>query len=141
MDMESGHLTELSSNLLHTDGTHSYNLRVVEQQDQGGTTKLMFGIGEFWLCDNSNRAYMSRKHNVYLPISVWPKLVALGRHVEQFTSEASKCSAQSDRVTPTDSVDNNSNVKSPVDEADLLRTTAETYSNCASASKSIQIRC
>ena len=90
-------MTEFSSDPLHTGVTRSYNLGVGEHQDQGGTTKLAFAIGEFWPC-GSGRAYMWHKHNVYLPISASPKLVAF---VEQVVRKAFKRSPQSDGITLT----------------------------------------
>ena len=80
MDTEGGHLGELAGNLPHTEGTYSYNRRVVEHQDHGGTTRLMLGVGEFWLCDNKNRAYMSGEHNAYIciPILMWRQFIKNG---------------------------------------------------------------
>jgi hypothetical protein len=77
-------IDELSSTLIHTDGKNSYNLRIIEYQNRDGVKCRKFGISEFWWCDKSNRLYPSRKHHVFLPLSVWPKLVALGDQIEQF---------------------------------------------------------
>ena len=77
-------IDELSSTLVHTDGKNSYNLRIIEYKNREGVTCRKFGISEFWWCDKSNRLYPSRKHHVFLPLSVWPKLVALGDQIEQF---------------------------------------------------------
>jgi len=77
-------IDELSSTLIHNDGKNSYNLRIIEYQNRDGVKCRKFGISEFWWCDKSNRLYPSRKHHVFLPLSVWPKLVALGDQIEQF---------------------------------------------------------
>jgi hypothetical protein len=77
-------IDELSSTLIHSDGKNSYNLRIIEYQNRDGVKCRKFGISEFWWCDKSNRLYPSRKHHVFLPLSVWPKLVALGDQIEQF---------------------------------------------------------
>ena len=77
-------IDDLSSTLIHSDGKNSYNLRIIEYKNREGVTCRKFGISEFWWCDSSNRLYPSRKHHVYLPLSVWPKLVALGDQIEQF---------------------------------------------------------
>ena len=77
-------MDELSSTLIHTDGKNSYNLRIIEYKNREGVTCRKFGVSEFWWCDKSNRLYPSRKHHVFLPLSVWPKLVALGDQIEQF---------------------------------------------------------
>jgi hypothetical protein len=77
-------IDELSSTLIHTDGKNSYNLRIIEYKNREGVTCRKFGVSEFWWCDKSNRLYPSRKHHVFLPLSVWPKLVALGDQIEQF---------------------------------------------------------
>ena len=82
--MSSPRIDELSSTLVHTDGKNSYNLRIIEYKNREGVTCRKFGISEFWWCDKSNRLYPSRKHHVFLPLSVWPKLVALGDQIEQF---------------------------------------------------------
>jgi hypothetical protein len=77
-------IDELSSTLIHTDGKNTYNLRIIEYKNREGVTCRKFGVSEFWWCDKSNRMYPSRKHHVFLPLSVWPKLVALGDQIEQF---------------------------------------------------------
>jgi hypothetical protein len=77
-------IDELSSTLIHSDGKNSYNLRIIEYQNRDGVKCRKFGISEFWWCDKSNRLYPSRKHHVFLPLSVWSKLVALGDQIEQF---------------------------------------------------------
>jgi hypothetical protein len=77
-------IDELSSTLIHNDGKNSYNLRIIEYQNKDGVKCRKFGVSEFWWCDKSNRLYPSRKHHVFLPLSVWPKLVALGDQIEQF---------------------------------------------------------
>jgi hypothetical protein len=77
-------IDELSSTLIHTDGKNTYNLRIIEYKNREGVTCRKFGVSEFWWCDKSNRLYPSRKHHVFLPLSVWPKLVALGDQIEQF---------------------------------------------------------
>jgi hypothetical protein len=77
-------IDELSSTLIHSDGKNSYNLRIIEYQNRDGVKCRKFGISEFWWCDKSNRLYPSRKHHVFLPLSVWPKLVALGDQIDQF---------------------------------------------------------
>jgi hypothetical protein len=77
-------IDELSSTLIHTDGKNSFNLRIIEYKNREGVTCRKFGVSEFWWCDKSNRLYPSRKHHVFLPLSVWPKLVALGDQIEQF---------------------------------------------------------
>jgi hypothetical protein len=79
-------IDELSSTLIHNDGKNSYNLRIIEYQNRDGVKCRKFGISEFWWCDKSNRLYPSRKHHVFLPLSVWPKLVALGDQIEQFAN-------------------------------------------------------
>ena len=77
-------IDELSSTQIHSDGKNSYNLRIIEYKNREGVTCRKFGISEFWWCDKSNRLYPSRKHHVFLPLSVWPKLVALGDQIEKY---------------------------------------------------------
>ena len=79
-------IDELSSTLIHTDGKNSYNLRIIEYKNREGVTCRKFCVSEFWWCDRSNRLYPPRKHHVFLPLSVWPKLVALGDQTEQFAN-------------------------------------------------------
>jgi len=76
--------TELCSNLIHSDNKHNYNLRIIEYHNKDNEVVRKFGISEFWFCDGQHRWFPSAKHHVFLPLSVWPKLVGLSHVINDF---------------------------------------------------------
>ena len=120
--MASPRIDELSSTLVHTDGKNSYNLRIIEYKNREGVTCRKFGISEFWWCDRPNRLYPSRKHHVFLPLSVWPKLVALGDQIEQFAHgfrEEGPAQSNDETIELVDATEQSGN--GPDAEDDLLK--------------------
>jgi hypothetical protein len=77
--------TELCSNLIHSDEKHNYYLRITEYRDRDGQVVRKFGISEFWFCDTQRRWFPSSKHHVFLPLSIWPKLIGLSHVINDFS--------------------------------------------------------
>jgi hypothetical protein len=71
-------ICDLSSNLLTKEGNNSYNFRIIEYTNRNGQKARKFGISQFWWCEKSSRSYPLKKNHVFLPLDVWPKLVAIG---------------------------------------------------------------
>ena len=77
-------ITDLTSALLHSEGSNNFNLRIIQYIDRDNKPQRKFGLSEFWWCEKTQRWYPSKTHHVFLPISVWPKLIALNPLIEQF---------------------------------------------------------
>ena len=82
--MENKPIVQLSENVIHSNGNNRWSLRVIEYEKNDGTTGRKFGLGEYWFSQQAGRWFPDSKHHVYLPLSVWSKLVALGPIVESF---------------------------------------------------------
>ena len=80
-------VTDLSTSLIHTQGNITHNLRVVEYKDGDGQAQRKFGIGECWYNNKSHRWLPSRKHQVLLPLHIWPTLLAIDSLVRQFIND------------------------------------------------------
>jgi hypothetical protein len=79
-------ITDVSSALLYKTSNNKkrFDLRVIEYKDKDGVLQRKFGLSEFWCCPNTLRWLPSAKHHVFIPINLWPDLVALGRIVEPY---------------------------------------------------------
>lgn len=106
--MDRDPITELTSTLIHSDGVHTYNLRVIEYKNKEGVPTRKFGLSEFFWCDKSRRTYPSKKHHVFLPMTVWSKLL---EHNDLITSYAT-LPAVSNASVPTDKDGKGSNKSS-----------------------------
>ena len=68
---------DLSSSLVYTDNKNSYYFRIISYPDREGAEVRKFGISQFYYCERTKRWYPS-KHQVFLPLSIWPQLTSIG---------------------------------------------------------------
>ena len=123
--MESVRTTMLSNTMLYKDGNTSYSLRLVECEGGDCDIHHKFGIIEYRY-QIKTRQWVPVRHCVYLPVSVWPTLLAHGQRVIE--SLVAREPTKHDQATETSVCGNSdavrpdmSNVATEVHEPQLER--------------------
>ena len=126
--MGSARTTELSTSLLYRNSSSCYSLRLVECRGIDGTVHHKFGIIESCYHSKYSRWIPSRKHQPFMPLSVWPKLVACGQLFSNLIEPLGvpvppTATVQAEELTVDDSVSTAKRSRRPSKRSVLKKTT------------------
>ena len=79
--MDTLRTNELSTSLLRKDENGSFTFRVVEREDEDGVLHREFCIVESAYCSTTGRWVSPRRQQQFVPLSLWPALVAHGQMI------------------------------------------------------------
>jgi hypothetical protein len=88
----------LFSGVVDQDNSFAYHLRIIETVDSDGALKHKFGLLQYSKADHRWLSAPNAQH--YVPVDIWPKLVAMAGVVEPFIIRGTTTNVTSDAIKP-----------------------------------------
>jgi hypothetical protein len=88
----------LFSGVVDQDSSFAYHLRIIESVDSDGALKHKFGLLQYSKADHRWLSAPNAQH--YVPVDIWPKLVAMAGVVEPFIIRGTTTNVTSGATNP-----------------------------------------